>query len=351
MLVICEDCAKKYNIDETKIKGDKAKFNCNECGHIIVVQKPVADPAQQTESKPELQSESTAAGNQISDEEAMQQLADMDSPTSSSAPVASSSRSAGKGMPVSFYFSLTMLTGFLMICGAFAYLYLTFIPGIINNQIELRTVAIAKTFSGIVENPLVLRHYLEVNKEAQRISKIPGVAYASVVNSKGIVIAGFFGDITKFDGQFVQRVKKKGFPKDVLDQNVLASGMDQQSSRIMVGGQKIVDQVIAISDTGAQAHVGVFVSEVDNAIRQALLSPLTLSIFGGLVVVGIIMLLLLTKLIAKPLQDLTNVAHRISLGQLDLTVEHRGPREMRELATAFERMQHSIKTALDRLKK
>lgn len=39
MLAICEECSKKYNVDESKIKGDKARFSCQECGHIIVVTK------------------------------------------------------------------------------------------------------------------------------------------------------------------------------------------------------------------------------------------------------------------------------------------------------------------------
>jgi len=39
MLVICEDCAKKYNIDESRIKGRRARFTCNECGHIIIIDK------------------------------------------------------------------------------------------------------------------------------------------------------------------------------------------------------------------------------------------------------------------------------------------------------------------------
>lgn len=39
MLVICEDCAKKYNIDESRISGRRARFTCNECGHIIIVDK------------------------------------------------------------------------------------------------------------------------------------------------------------------------------------------------------------------------------------------------------------------------------------------------------------------------
>ncbi len=37
MLAICEECSKKYNIDESKMKGSRARFSCRECGHIIVV--------------------------------------------------------------------------------------------------------------------------------------------------------------------------------------------------------------------------------------------------------------------------------------------------------------------------
>jgi len=47
MLAICEDCSKKYNIDETKIKGTRARFSCQECGHIIVVVKRETDPKAQ----------------------------------------------------------------------------------------------------------------------------------------------------------------------------------------------------------------------------------------------------------------------------------------------------------------
>jgi predicted Zn finger-like uncharacterized protein len=42
MIAICEECAKKYNIDESKIKSDRARFSCVECGHIIVVEKKKA---------------------------------------------------------------------------------------------------------------------------------------------------------------------------------------------------------------------------------------------------------------------------------------------------------------------
>jgi len=45
MLAICEECSKKYNIDESKMKGERARFSCQECGHIIVVVKKKEAPA------------------------------------------------------------------------------------------------------------------------------------------------------------------------------------------------------------------------------------------------------------------------------------------------------------------
>jgi predicted Zn finger-like uncharacterized protein len=45
MLAICEECSKKYNVDESKMKSDRARFSCQECGHIIVVVKKISAQA------------------------------------------------------------------------------------------------------------------------------------------------------------------------------------------------------------------------------------------------------------------------------------------------------------------
>ncbi|HID69485.1 MAG TPA: HAMP domain-containing protein [Desulfobacterales bacterium] len=323
MLVICEDCAKKYNIDETRIQGERAQFTCNGCGHIIVVTKPQVDTSlPEKEIEPEKETKSNEP----------------------STPVA-----RGKGIPIRSYIFLTMTMGFLVISAAFAYLYLKYIPGIIYDQIELRTSAISESFSGVITKPLLLRNYLQVNKEAQRTSRLPGAAYAAVINKKGIVVAGFFSDLSRFDREFEMQVKKKGFPTSVLSENKLGTG--DGHNRILIGGQTIYDTVVSIPNSGGEVHVGIYVSEVDKAIRNALISPVTLSVAGAILLIGFIILFLLTRTITRPMQELTDVANRISLGELDLTISPRGPREMRELAAAFERMRFSIKAAVDRLRK
>ena len=46
MIVICEDCGRKYRIDPAKIKGKTAKFKCKSCNHVITVVKPQPKPAE-----------------------------------------------------------------------------------------------------------------------------------------------------------------------------------------------------------------------------------------------------------------------------------------------------------------
>ena len=38
--ITCESCGKKYRIDETKMRGDRAKVKCKACSHVLIVTKP-----------------------------------------------------------------------------------------------------------------------------------------------------------------------------------------------------------------------------------------------------------------------------------------------------------------------
>ncbi|TKB25064.1 HAMP domain-containing protein [Desulfopila sp. IMCC35006] len=321
MEVICGKCDRKHNIDEKRIKGAAVKFACLQCGHTISVKKsttsksPSASPAQGVAS-----STNKIVGR-------------------------------GAGLSVRTYLLLTMAVGFIVLTGTFTFLALRYVPDIIGNQIELRTQAITSAFSGGIQKPLLLRDYLQVNKEAKRTSQLPGVAYAAVVNQKGIVVGGFFSDLSRFDKDFANIIKLKGFPVDVLNQNKLAAGMERKNARITMGGQTIFDEVTPIPDTGGQVHVGIYVSEVDEAIRKAVFSPLTLSLTVGVLLFGFGIFVMTSQSITKPMESLTDVVNRISLGEMDLAVQPSGPREMRELCSAFDRMHQSVKYIMNRLNK
>lgn len=349
MLVICEDCAKKYNIDEAKIKGDRARFSCQECGHIIVVKKPAGKPLEQQTAAPEEMIEDTAGVPE--DSSPVENVSEKKQTSESEETTTRKKVKKGKAASVGFYLILALTIGFVSIAAAFAYLYLKYIPQLMNEQIDLRTSAITTVFSGAIKQPLLVRNYLQVNKEAERVSKLPGVAYTAVVNKRGIVVAGFFSDLSRFDQVFSAQVKTEGFPRSVIEKNKIKRGAQEQFARFTVGGQKIQDKVVTLPETGGTVHVGIYISEVEQAIKTALLSPLSLSLMGAIFFGGLIIFLIIARSISRPLVELTEVVNRISLGELDLVIEPKGPKEVRELAVAFERMRYSIKAAMIRLRK
>lgn len=259
--------------------------------------------------------------------------------------------SGKRGFPVGGYLLACMLISLVLICGTFAFLALHYVPNIINNQIELRNKAIATSFNEMITKPLLVRNYLQVNREAQSISRLPGVAYAAVVNAKGIVVGGFFSDLSQFDRSFAEQVKQKGFPVDIFAANKSSANRTEGNATLDIGGQKIFDKVQAVSDTGSEVHVGIYVSEVQLAIRDALVSPLTISLVVAAVLLSGLLFFFLNRTITKPLEEMTNIAKRISLGETDLTITPKGPREMRNLAEAFKRMQQSIVYMIGRLQK
>lgn len=254
-----------------------------------------------------------------------------------------------RGLPVGGYLLVTMALGFLTVCGTLLFLALWYIPDIINSQIELRNQAITTSFSNAIKKPLLLRDYLQVNQEARATSTLPGVAYAAVLNNKGIVVGGFFSDLNRFEGQFAAKVKEKGFPAEIFHSNRLGNGQEEASAKLTIGEQRIYDKVQLVSNIGAEVHVGIFVTEVEEAIRNAIISPLTLSLAFLILVLGALFFFLLNRAITKPLEQVTDVVNRISLGEMNLEIIPSGPREIRELASAFKRMQQSIRYVLGKL--
>ncbi len=62
MEIICDECGKKYRVDESKMKGDRAKVKCKTCNHVMAVAKPQADaPSTPSLSAADYQSSATTA--------------------------------------------------------------------------------------------------------------------------------------------------------------------------------------------------------------------------------------------------------------------------------------------------
>ncbi len=331
MLVICEDCAKKYHIDESRIKGQRAKFACKACGHIIVVEK------------------SEQLSGSVQPAAAAAEPAAAPAPPPGRKAAAETAAAKGRGRPLVIYLLLLLTVGSLASGGAFCYFYARSIPALLAEESELRGLALALALREAVKTPLLRKDYLIVNQETERAALLPGVAYAAVVNQHGAAAAGFFNPQAGFDSRYLQRVREKGFPVDVLAQNGLKAGAKEGSVRLSVGGIIVHDRVLALSGADSEVHVGIPAAGAAQTLRQALLSPLFLVPAGLALLTALLLLVLLNSLIVRPARALTNTANRISLGELDLAITAEGARELRDLSAALERMRHSVRIAVERL--
>jgi methyl-accepting chemotaxis protein len=66
MDIICDVCEKKYRVDETKMKGEKAKVKCKACDNIMIVTKPALEPADESSFPPEIREPEVSQAAQIS---------------------------------------------------------------------------------------------------------------------------------------------------------------------------------------------------------------------------------------------------------------------------------------------
>jgi len=399
MRVLCENCNQQYIINEDNLKAETSRFKCKKCSHFVIVTKSETesvgaegDPAgneidfagsvldeikeqadtgsgfwanledeQKEEEDFDINSWSdlneefdadTSADEDLAgnDEVKSDELTDRSEPTEPmepTEPTVAGVPSSNKGMTIRTYMSLTFLLGFLFMTATIVFVNRQYVPALVNEQIDLRTSAISKSFSGAVKQPLLVRNYLWVNQEADRVSQLPGVAYASVINKRNVVVAGVLSRNSMFDPVFLDKVSRDGFPKELAGKNNLNNGETEKKSEFTIGGQPIYDVAVSLGDVGGEVHVGLFTADIQESVRKSII-PMLVAI-SVLFVLGMIGFSLLARFISKPLQDLTEIADRISKGEVDERIVPKGPREIRDLCRSLDRMRASVRAALKRL--
>lgn len=134
MLIICEDCAKRYNIDESRIKGNRARFSCKECGHIIIVEKSDFTRPLISKSSVSQDKSGTIELFREMDESAESDIFSGSTVESETGKTGRNILGAGKSAPVALYFILAFIAAFLCVSGVVTYLYLADIAPIIERS-------------------------------------------------------------------------------------------------------------------------------------------------------------------------------------------------------------------------
>ena len=351
MIILCEECGKKYKIDDKKLVKDKTLFNCPNCKSTIEVLKPkqgieAIDP--EPTSMPLDHSAASGSFQTVgkTGSEPPQRQPSVDwKVDQATMPAQKKSSGLTVGRKLLYVFlAFVLLTGSIL-----AVIYMKFVPPLMYEQVNLRTYSISRSLGAAIQQPLLIKNYLQVNKMAETNANLPGVAYVSVLNKRGIVIAGIIGDENRFDPNFIARIKASGFPKEISTKNRIPSGAEESALDYSVGGQKIHDVAVLIGDTGGEAHVGLFTEDVEKAVQKSLI-PL-LVFLGVIALLGGISHLLVARTISVPIRALTRAAEKISLGEIDLPIEVKGGGEIGDLAASLERMRFSIKAAMNRLRR
>lgn len=264
-------------------------------------------------------------------------------------PAAQPGSPSGYGLSILAKLMLSFLA-FIVVLGVLMFfVYQKFVPPLVEEQIDLRAESVTLTFAAAALQPLVERNYLQVNKLAEGTAKLPGVAYAAAVNSRGIPIAGIFSDVSKLDASFAQLISQRGFPRDLFEGNPIPDGEEGRKARLMVGGQEVLDYAIRLGQSGAEVHVGLFTEDVEDAVRSTVI-PL-IALMAVMAVVGIIAVYLISRAVSRPIHQLAEQADYISQGHLEREIDIKASGEVGQLAHAFKRMQAAIRYSVVQLRK
>ena len=203
----------------------------------------------------------------------------------------------------------------------------------LREQFEKRALTIATNLSEASAGHIVGRNLLELNTLLQKYTFLDGLAYAFVQNSEGAIVAHTLGT----------------FPPE-LHQG-LPVGRQRVANRRELSLQEkpIYETSVPVLDGQVGTiHVGFWGDAMEKEIQSALL-PL-MGIIAIVPIVGAVLSFLMAHWIVRPISRLTEVAERITKGDLQTSGEYPKSRdEIGDLARSLERMRASLRAAMARL--
>ncbi len=382
MIISCEECGKRYKIEPDKIKGDKAKFKCKNCGNLIEVEKPAPPSEEFSEPSPVHEPEEESPVETPKEEPEPEKP----KPEKAKKPKAAPTRIKGIGLrgklmffllvplviafALGAFFSLRQLMGltnlFIMESSKIVTqmaekqiadnaravatqvkLYLDSHPDLqkqnFNNNKEFRNIAVQKVgltgYTSLYELPAgpdgVWKTWADINPD------IIGVDMSSLKKSMGKNFRGFWKIFTGVkivqessgyyswqdpDGLFREKfmfcAPVEGYPYYIYSSTYL----DEFTLPVKRLERSSEKQAMRVRNINA----GVMISII--------------------VIVGLIVFFYGRSLTGN-IRSLSEVADRISVGELDAEVEVKSKDELGELASAISRMQDSLRLSIERLRR
>jgi len=379
MIVICEECGKKYRIDPEKIKGRAASFRCRACSHVIMVSKPKVHPSPSPEPKP-------VAGT------APSMPAAGTATTAAAAGPAPAQRTAAARRVTGWHSLRTkMLLLFLLIPTAFLVGAILLYFWQVKQMTRLLTDDSTRIVRQMAEKKIAAlsgavaiqcRLYLLAHPELKKQDFMKDMGFKTLAVQK-VGLTGYTALYERPDAEGVWRTWAHVNPKIIgIDMSKLKKHLGKNFPGFwkifagVKGGKRsqgyytwqdkdgvFRDKFMVCTPVAGTRFVvaaTTYIDEFTAPLRRmearaneltARTRLITWVIFGGtLLIIGLIVFLYGQHLAGK-IRTLTDVAERISIGELDIEVQTGSRDEIGELAEAIERMQESIRLSIERLRR
>ncbi len=385
MLVICEECGRKYQVDPSKIKGGHAKVKCKACNHVFIVKKeenippPIPD-----EETTQLRTDPPPGTGEAGDDEISQdENREVNKPQGPAGITDTPQRRLGmraKMFILFFVIPLLLMSaaGLFHLRGvkqlsvlitnesahivknlaeqiiaekadsvaAQVQLYLLAHPNLkkeeFNNHEEFKKIAVQRVgetgYTALYELPGkdgVWRTWAHVN------SKIIGIDMSNLKKPLGKYFAGFWRIFTGVKGNKPSKGYYNWKDKDGRIRPKFMVCKPVEGTRYVVAATTYLDEF-----TRPLKELEERAQQVTTNIRNTSMAIMAAALFLIAAVVS-----LYGHRLASRIKTLTDIAERISVGELDAEVDVRSKDELGDLAEAISRMQESIKLSIERLRR
>ncbi|MGD8251044.1 MAG: zinc-ribbon domain-containing protein [Desulfobacterales bacterium] len=384
MIIICEECGRKYHLDPTLIRNDEVWITCKTCRHRFTVQKPKPIRLEPVEEEmgdlldfvpvEEVDIEDGEGAHTQVFDTAVQEVAE---------------EATGKKnhLGLTAKFMLFVLVPFVLIYAASSYYSL-------YKMKQMHQLTLSETSDiiwGIAKRSLrdkaesvavQTRQYLYSHPDLKNSAFNRDIYFKKIAIQKmGLTGETFIYELPGPDG--IWRAWAHGDARLVgidlgsLQQslgtrfddfwNILTGVKDGKPSegfyRWMTGSDKEVEKYMVSVPVSGTPYVVAAVTDTDEFVRPidlieskaAQLSDQTrkanaIALLAGFLILGAVIFLYGRSLTAR-IRHLSDVADRICIGELDAEIRSSVHDELGELSNAIARMRDSIKVSIDRLRR
>jgi len=376
MIVSCEDCGKQYRIQTEKIRGERARFRCKACGFVILVNKPsaVADEPLKPVRPTLTLSKQKPTGPPEEEPE----------PAQTEAPKVPPTKLKGIGLKgkLMFFLLVPLMLG-LAIGAFFSLKHMVGLSGLITEessrivtqmaerQIAEHARAVALQVGlYLLSHPELKRGRFQKDAELKKIAvqKVGSTGYTALhaVPDKNGIWRNWAHANPKIVGIDMSTLKKPmgkafyGFWK------VFSAGKDGKESSGYYTWQdadgRFRDKFMVCAPVkgtpyyvASTTYLDEFTRPVEKLKARSQKTAKRVRNINAGVMLGTIMLIGLIvffygRKVTGDIRRLSEVADRISIGELDAEIDVKSKDEIGELAEAISRMQDSLRLSIERLR-